>query len=177
VAGKQLSSKIEARIQELWPRFPEGRAGKALCLPVLWLAQEEHGFVDDEIVDAIAKRLGLTAAHVSGVATFYFMIAKRKLGQYHLQVCTNIACQLLGAYDVFDRCKRRLGVVNKGTSGDGKVTLTEVECLAACGWGPVAQISENGREVPLYFENLTAERIDAILDALEQGRVPTELGV
>jgi NADH-quinone oxidoreductase subunit E len=176
VPGKQLSPQIEARIQELWPRFPEGRAGKALCLPALHLAQEEHGFIDDEIVDAVAARLGLTAAHVSGVATFYFMLAKRPLGRFHLQVCTNIGCQLLGAYDVFDRCKRRLGVVNRGTSGDGNVTLTEVECLAACGWGPVAQIAEHGREIPLYFENLTAERIDAILDALEQGRVPLELG-
>jgi NADH-quinone oxidoreductase subunit E len=176
VPGKELSSQIEARIQELWPRFPEGRAGKALCLPVLYMAQEEHGWIDDEIVDLVAARLGLTAAHVSGVATFYFMLNKRPLGRYHLQVCTNIGCQLLGAYEVFDRCKRRLGVANKGTSSDGKVTLTEVECLAACGWGPVAQIAEQGREIPLYFENLTAERIDAILDALEQGRVPLELG-
>jgi NADH-quinone oxidoreductase subunit E len=164
VPGKELSSQIEARIQELWPRFPDGRAGKALCLPVLYMAQEEHGYIDDAIVDSVAARLGLTAAHVNGVATFYFMLNKRPLGRFHLQICTNIGCQL------------RLGVVNKGTSSDGKVTLTEVECLAACGWGPVAQIAESGREIPLYFENLTAERIDAILDALEQGRVPLELG-
>ena len=177
VPGKELSTQIEARIQQLWPRFPEGRAGQALCLPVLYLAQEQHGHVDAEVVDLVAARLGLTSAHVTGVATFYFMLNKVRPGRYHLQVCTNIGCQLIGAYDVFERCKKRLGVDNKGTSADGNVTLTEVECLAACGFGPVAQIAEREKpEIPLYFENLDATRIDAILDALAEGRVPTELG-
>jgi NADH-quinone oxidoreductase subunit E len=177
VPGKELSTQIEARIQQLWPRFPEGRAGKALCLPVLFLAQEQFGHIDAEVVDIVAKRLGLVPAHVTGVATFYFMLNKTRPGRFHLQICTNIGCQLTGAYDVFDRCKARLGIDNKGTTADGNITLTEVECLAACGYGPVAQIAERERpEIPLYFENLDAKRIDAILDALAEGRVPTELG-
>jgi NADH-quinone oxidoreductase subunit E len=177
LSPQELSPQIEARIQQLWPRFPEGRAGQALCLPVLYLAQEQFGYVDTAVVDLVAARLGLTPAHVTGVATFYFMINKARPGRYHLQVCTNIGCQLMGAYDVFERCKKRLGVENKGTSADGNVTLTEVECLAACGFGPVAQIAEREKpEIPLYFENLDAKRIDAILDALAEGRVPTELG-
>jgi len=177
VPGQELSPQIEARIQQLWSRFPEGRAGKALCLPVLFLAQEQFGHVDAEVVDIVAKRLGLVPAHVTGVATFYFMLNQTRPGRFHLQICTNIGCQLVGAYDVFDRCKQRLGISNKGTTADGNITLTEVECLAACGYGPVAQIAERERpEIPLYFENLDNKRIDAILDALAEGRVPTELG-
>jgi NADH-quinone oxidoreductase subunit E len=84
---------------------------------------------------------------------------------------------LEGAYDVFDHCKRRLGVQNRGTTKDDNVTLSEVECLAACGFGPVAQIAERGKpEIPLYFENLDVAKADAILDALAEGKVPTELG-
>jgi NADH-quinone oxidoreductase subunit E len=178
VSGKQLSPEIEARIVQLWTRFPEGRAGKALCLPVLYLAQEQFGHVDAEVCDAVAARLGLTAAHVTGVATFYFMINKTRPGRFHLQLCTNIGCQLVGAYELFDECKRRLGVENKGTTADDSITLTEVECLAACGFGPVAQIAERGKpDIPLYFENLDSKKMNEILDALAAGRVPTELGV
>jgi NADH-quinone oxidoreductase subunit E len=177
VTTKQLSPEIEARIQELWPRFPPRNVAKALCIPVLYLAQQQFGLVDDEVVDLVAARLSLPAAHVKGTATFYTMFNKQPVGRFHLQVCTNIACQITGAYDVFARCKKRLGVENHGTTEDGSVTLTEVECLAACGYGPVAQLAERaGPEIPLYFENLDLERIDKILDALAEGRVPTELG-
>ena len=174
---KQLSPEIEARIQQLWPRFPPENAAKALCIPVLYLAQQQFGMVDDEVVDLVAERLELPAAQVRGTATFYTMFNKKPVGRFHLQVCTNIGCQITGAYDVFDRCKKRLGVDNHGTTENDNVTLSEVECLAACGYGPVAQIAERGKpDIPLYFENIDLDRIDKILDALEEGRVPTELG-
>lgn len=174
---KQLSPEIEARIEQLWPRFPPENAAKALCIPVLYLAQQQFGVVDDEVVDLVAARLQLPAAHVRGTATFYTMLNKQPVGRFHLQICTNIGCQITGAYDVFERCKQRLGVGNHGTTEDGSITLSEVECLAACGYGPVAQIAERARpDIPLYFENLDIERIEAILDALAEGRVPTELG-
>jgi NADH:ubiquinone oxidoreductase subunit E len=178
VTDKQLSPEIEARIQQLWPRFPEGAAGKALTLPILYMAQEQFGRITPDVIDLVAARLGVTAAHVKGVATFYTMLNKDDVGKYHLQICTNIGCMLEGGYDVWDHCKRRLGVAKtRQTSADGNVTLTEVECLAACGYGPVAQIAVKEKpEVPLYFENLDIEKIDQILDALAEGRVPTELG-
>lgn len=178
MTDKQLSPEIEARIQTLWPRFPEGAAGKALTLPVLYLAQEQFGMIDQEVVDLVAVRLEVPASHVKGVATFYTMLNKKPVGRFHLQICTNIGCMLEGAYEVFDHCKRRLGIhQNHGTSADGNVTLSEVECLAACGYGPVAQIAERQKpEIPLYFENLTREKIDQILDALERGEVPETLG-
>ena len=175
--AKQLTPEIEAWIEQRWSRFPEGAAGKALTLGVLYQAQEAFGQVDTEVIDLVAKRLDLTAAHVRGVATFYTMINQREVGRYHLQVCTNIGCMLEGAYKVFEHCKARLGVENKGTTPDGNVTLSEVECLAACGYGPVAQIAERGEpEIPLYFENLDIETVDQILDGLEKGEVPRELG-
>ena len=177
VTDKQLSDEIEARIQQLWPRFPEDAAAKALCIPVLYLAQQQFGHVDDEVIDLVAKRLGLPAAHVKGTATFYTMINTKPVGRFHLQVCTNIACQITGAYEVFDKCKRRLGVTNHGTTDDDQITLSEVECLAACGYGPVAQIAERGKpDIPLYFENLDLAKIEQILDALEKGEVPVHLG-
>lgn len=177
VTQKQLSPEIEARIQKLWPRFPPDAVAKALTLPVLYMAQEQFGGVDQEVYALVAKRLGLPTSHVKGVATFYTMLNKRPVGRFHLQVCTNIGCMLEGAYEVFDHCKRRLGVENHGTTSDGNITLSEVECLAACGFGPVAQIAERaGPEIPLYFEDLDLEKIDQMLDALDAGRVPLELG-
>lgn len=177
MTAKQLSPEIEARIEQLWPRFPPQDVAKALCIPVLYLAQQQFGMVDDEVIELVAARLELPAAHVRGTATFYTMLNTKPVGRFHLQVCTNIGCQITGAYDVFRRCKTRLAVDNHGTTEDGNVTLSEVECLAACGYGPVAQIAQRGEpDIPLYFENLDLERIDAILDALAEGRVPTELG-
>lgn len=177
MTSKKLSPEIEARVQELWPRFPPEAAGRALTLPVLYMAQEQFGMIDEEVIDLVAERLGVPASHVKGVATFYTMLNKKEVGRFHLQICTNIGCMLEGGYEVFEHCKRRLGVENRGTTEDGNVTLSEVECLAACGYGPVAQIAERGKpEIPLYFENLTIERIEEILDALAQGRVPTDLG-
>ncbi|MEM7151246.1 MAG: NAD(P)H-dependent oxidoreductase subunit E [Myxococcota bacterium] len=177
MTNKQLSPEIEARIQQLWPRFPPENAAKALCIPVLYLAQQQFGMVDDEVVDLVAERLELPAAQVRGTATFYTMFNKKPVGRFHLQVCTNIGCQITGAYEVFSHCKQRLGVENHGTTDNDNVTLSEVECLAACGYGPVAQIAERGKpDIPFYFENLDLERIDEILDALDDGRVPTELG-
>ena len=175
--AKQLSPQIEAWIEQRWSRFPPDAAGKALTLGVLYLAQEQFGQVDAEVYDAVAERLKVPASHVKGVATFYTMLNKKPVGRYHLQVCTNIGCMLEGAYEVFDHCKRRLGVQNHGTTEDDNVTLSEVECLAACGYGPVAQIAERGKpEIPLYFENLDIETADKILDALAEGKIPTELG-
>ncbi len=174
---KKLSEAIEQRIAELWPRFPQGAAGRALTLPVLYMAQEQFGFVDDDVIASIAARLDVPPAHIKGVATFYFMINDQPVGRYHLQVCTNIGCMLEGGYEVFEHCKKRLGVDNRGTTADGLVTLTEVECLAACGYGPVAQIAERQKpEIPLYFESLDIPKVDKLLDALAQGRVPEELG-
>lgn len=175
---KQLSPEIEQRIEQLWPRFPEENVRKVLCLPVLYLAQKQFGHIDDEVVELVARRLEIPPSHVKGVATFYTMINTEPVGRYHLQICTNIACMLDGGYEVFDHCKRRLGVKNRGTTEDGQVTLSEVECLAACGYGPVALIDERQKpDIPLYFEKLSVERIDQILDALAEGRVPEELGV
>lgn len=175
--SKQLSPEIEARIEELRPRFPAEHADKAMCIPVLTAAQEQFGVVDDEVCDLVAKALNLPAAHVLGVATFYTMYNKKPVGRFHLQVCTNIGCQILGAYDVLAQCKRRLGVGNHGTTEDDNITLSEVECVAACGYGPVAQLAERCKpDIPLYFENLDAGRTEELLNALEEGRVPTELG-
>jgi NADH-quinone oxidoreductase subunit E len=173
----QLPPEIEERIQKLWPRFPAEEAGRALTLPVLSWAQETFGLVNSDVVDLVAKRLGVTAAHVKSTATFYTMLNKRQVGRFHLQICTNIGCMLEGGYEVFNHCRRRLGVNNRETSADGQITLSEVECLAACGYGPVAQIAERGKpDIPLYFENLDIGRVNQILDALQEGRIPAELG-
>lgn len=177
MTSKQLSPEIEARIKELRPRFPTEHANKAMCIPVLTMAQEQFGLVDEEVCNVVAAALELPASHVLGVATFYTMYNKKPVGRFHLQVCTNIGCQILGGYEVFNHCKRRLGVGNHGTTDDDNITLSEVECIAACGYGPAAQIAERCKpDIPLYFEELSVDKADALIDALEQGRVPTEMG-
>jgi NADH:ubiquinone oxidoreductase subunit E len=142
------------------------------------LAQKQFGVVDEEVMELVAERLELPRSHVLGVATFYTMFNTEPVGRFNLQVCTNVGCQLEGGLELFEHCKKRLKVKNKGTTEDGKVTLTEVECLAGCGFGPVAQIDERGKpEIPLYFEQLDTKRMDEIIDALLEGRVPVDLGV
>lgn len=178
MAAKKLAPEFEARIEQLWSRFPEENVRQSLCIPVLYMAQQQYGHIDQEVIDMVAERLELPPSHVLGVATFYTMFNTEPVGRFHLQVCTNIGCMLEGGYEVFDHCKRRLKVQNHGTTEDDAITLSEVECLAACGYGPVAQIAERGKpDIPLYFENLDIELIDKIIDALKQGKVPTELGI
>lgn len=156
--GVQFSPKAKQTIKELTTRYPDAQAA---TLPALWLAQEEFGTIGPEACAAVAELLGLTPAHVLGVASFYTMFKKEPTGRYLIQVCSTLSCSLMGAQSVVDYLERKLDIKCGGTTPDGKFSLVKVECLASCGTAPMMQINDD------YYESLTEARIDEILAGLE----------
>jgi len=153
-----LSETACRQIQILMDRYPRKRSA---LIPALQLAQKEAGYISTEIVCEIAGMFNLTPNEVNEVASFYTMLHKQPVGKYVIQVCTNISCLLCNAELIMNHLIRRLGVRPGQTSPDKKYTLVEVECLGSCGTSPVIQINED------YYEDLTPEKLDKILDSLE----------
>jgi len=133
----------------------------------LWLAQEKFEFLPPEVIRLTAEEVGIPYAKAYGVATFYTQYFKKKKGKYVLDVCTCYSCQLCGGYDILHYLETKLGAHSGETTEDGLFTIQEAECLGACGSAPLLQIT-NGR----YVMNLTTEKVDALLDALREGRLP-----
>lgn len=145
------------KVEELKIKYP---TSKALTLPVLWIAQEQFGWISEDSMRYVSGLIGVPYSHVYSVASFYTMYNKKPVGMYHIQVCTNISCQLLGAEKLADHLCQKLGVKKGETTADGKFTVSEVECLGSCGTAPTMQINDD------YHENLTSEKVDSIIDKL-----------
>ncbi len=154
-----LSDKAKSEIQQLRARYPHPNSA---LLPALALAQKEHGWLSPEVLEEVAEVMELSPAQVGSVASFYTMFNRRPVGKYLVQVCTNVACSLLGAEHIVEHLKRKLGINVGETTPDGLFTLLEVECLGSCGTAPVMQINDT------YYENLTAEKVDQILAELRR---------
>ena len=152
-----FSEETRAKHERLLGRYPNREAA---ILPTLYLAQREFGHLSDEAILYVADLLGFTPARIYGVATFYTMYNKKPVGKYHLQVCRNLSCSLMGAEHLIEHVTRKIGVKPGETTADGRFTLSTVECLGSCGTAPVMQVNDD------YYENLTEESIDAILDGL-----------
>jgi NADH-quinone oxidoreductase E subunit len=152
-----FSDAGRAEFERLLTRYPDKGAA---ILPALHLAQKEFGYVSDEAIVYIAHLLGTSPAVIEGVATFYTMYNRKPVGRYHLQVCRNISCSLMGAEALISHISKKLGIRPGETTADGKFTLSEVECLGSCGTAPVMQVNDD------YYENLAEASIDAILDGL-----------
>jgi len=150
-----------AKAQEIIARYPEGKQKSAL-LPLLHLAQEQYGWVSSEVMDYVAGLLSILPIEVYEVASFYTMFHLDPVGTHVIEYCRTGPCCLMGGEDVYGYLKSKLGIDTGETTADGKFTLKEVECLAACGWGPVFQIREK------YYMNLTNEKIDEIIDELSK---------
>lgn len=152
-----LSPEREKQLEELLERYP---APQAACIPLLHLCQQQNGWLTEEVLEWVASRLELSAAHVRGVATFYSLLDTEPVGKHQIWVCRTLSCALQGADRVLARCEKRLGIRCGETTPDGKITLRTAECLASCGTGPMMQVDED------YHEKLTMEDVDRILDAL-----------
>jgi NADH-quinone oxidoreductase subunit E len=153
-----LSDESRKEIQRIRDEFPDAQSA---LLPALWLAQRDYGgWLPEAALDEVAAVMDLPAAHVAATATFYTMLNKKPVGRHLVQVCTNIACSLLGAEHLVDYIGKKLGIGVGETTPDGKFTLVEVECLGSCGTAPVMQIGDR------YYEDLTEEKIDRILAEL-----------
>lgn len=152
-----FSGEAHREFERILARYPDRQAA---ILPTLHLAQREFGFVSDEAIRYVADLLGFSPARVEGVATFYTMYRRHPVGRYHLQICRNLSCSLMGAEALIEHVSRRLGVKPGETTADGRFTLSTVECLGSCGTAPVMQVNDD------YYENLTAESVDVLLDGL-----------
>jgi NADH-quinone oxidoreductase E subunit len=147
-------------------KYPAGREASAL-LPLLHLAQRQNGgFLTLQALDYIADFLNMAHIRVYEVATFYSMFKLQPMGRHHVEVCTNVPCWLRGSDDILAACRHKLGINVGETTTDGAFTLSEAECLGACVNAPMAQIGDD------YYEDLTAESMTAILEALARGEKP-----
>lgn len=145
------------RLAKIRTRYPDLRAA---LIPALNLAQEIRGHLSVQTMQEVAAALELSDAYVRGVATFYTMYNRKPVGRYLIQVCTNISCNLCGGDEVLAALLEHAGTEMGETSSDGLFTITEVECLAACGFPTAVQINSR------YYENVTPEDVPALLDRL-----------
>ncbi len=151
----RLSEEFETRFAEMLRHYPTKRS---VLVPTLLYAQDELGYLTDEIIIEMANRLDLTELDVRNVISYYSMLTTKPRGKYNVQVCTNIACMLRGGEEILEHCKKKLGVGHKGTTADGWFSVEEVECIGACSWAPAAQVNYD------FHENLTPEKMDGVLE-------------
>ncbi len=157
-----FSPALEERFAKLLNSYPPGRQRSAV-VPMLIYAQDEVGSVTQELVEEVARRCGVTPLQVDEVIGYYSMLHRKPLGRYHVQVCTNIACQAVGGEELYDYASKSLKLRNKEITADGLISLEEVECMGACSWAPAIQINYN------FHHFVTAERFDQLMQALRDG--------
>nr|WP_231591276.1 NADH-quinone oxidoreductase subunit NuoE [Saccharothrix sp. ST-888] len=157
----QVHDRLAADARELIARYPVVRSA---LLPLLHLVQAEEGYVSATGIRFCAEQLELTTAEVSAVATFYTMYRRRPAGTYHVGVCTNTLCAVLGGDQIFAELKQHLGIENNETTEDGEVSIEHIECNAACDYAPVVMVNWE------FFDNQTPESARQLVDQLREGR-------
>ncbi len=157
-----LSEHVRSEIERWRARFPEEQ-GRSALIGALHAAQHDNqGYLTTELMDAVADYLGLPPIQVYEVATFYSMFQTQPVGRHDVAICTNVSCMLRGADEIVDHVEEKLGIKLGDSTPDGRIFLKrEEECLAACCGAPMMMVDHK------YFENLTIEQVDAILDGLE----------
>ncbi len=156
-----FSPELEARFEKLLTSYPPGRQRSAL-IPMLLYAQDEVGSVSDEVIDEVARRIGVTPLQVNEVLSYYTMLHRKPMGKYHVQVCTNISCLLNGGDKLWEHVCKRLDLGNKEVTEDGQISIEEVECMGACSWAPAIQVNYD------FHHFVTPEKLDEILDGLRK---------
>lgn len=149
------------RVEEIIARYPEGKQKSAL-LPVLHLAQEQFGWLSSQTMDYVAGLLSIQPVEVYEVATFYTMFHLEPVGKHVIEYCRTGPCCVMGGEEVYAHLREKLNIETGQTTEDGLITLKEVECLAACGWGPCFQIREK------YFMHLDNQKVDEIIEDLRK---------
>jgi NADH-quinone oxidoreductase subunit E len=159
-----LSKKTLTEIQELAARYPSKQSA---IIPALWAAQHEIGYVTEAAMGEIAQTLGFPPSLIEATASFYSMFLTRPEGRHDVVVCVNAPCMLRGADDIASYMERALGVRDGQTTADGAITWhSTIECLGGCGGAPMMQVDHH------FEENLTPERVDAIIDRLRREPAP-----
>jgi NADH-quinone oxidoreductase subunit F len=159
----ELPAPLEGKFNELLRRYPVKRSA---LVPMLLFAQDQFGYVSDELIEDIARRLEVNRLEVTETLAYYSMLRRQPAGKYHVQVCTNISCMLRGGYRLWEHAQQRLKIGNKQVTRDGVFSLEEVECIGACTGAPAIQVNYD------FYENVTPERLDRLLAQFHAGRKP-----
>jgi NADH-quinone oxidoreductase E subunit len=154
----EFSNQTSKKIEEILSRYPQKEAA---ILPILHLAQQEFGSISEEEEKLVAGILGIKPIKVREVVSFYSMLNRKPVGKYHIQVCSNLSCNLMGAEKLIEYLTEKLGIRPGETTPDKRFTLTTVECLGACEQAPSMMINFE------YYGDLNRKKIDEILDKLE----------
>jgi NADH-quinone oxidoreductase subunit E len=158
----QLSAHVREEIDHWIAKFPPERKRSAVISALHAVQHENHGYLTTDLMDAVAEYLSLPNILVYEVASFYSMFETKPVGRHHISVCTNISCMLRGSQQVVEHVENKLGIKTGESTPDGRIYLKrEEECLAACTGAPMMMVDH------VFYENLTAERIDQILDELK----------
>ncbi|MCW2598747.1 MAG: dehydrogenase subunit [Frankiales bacterium] len=158
-----LTEQTRAEAREIIARYPRSRSA---LLPMLHLVQSVQGYVSPDGIRLCSEELGLTKAEVGAVATFYTMYRRRPAGTYHVGVCTNTLCAVLGGDAIFASLKEHLGLGHNETSDDGTISLEHLECNAACDYAPVVMVNWE------FYDDQTPQSARDLVDALHAGNPP-----
>lgn len=163
-----FSPELEARFEKFLAKYPADRKRSAV-IPMLIYAQDEVGSITDELIAEVAKRVGVEPHTVIEVLTYYSMLHRKPLGKYHVQICTNISCLLVGGEELWKRATEKLGIGHKEATKDGRISLEEVECMGACSWAPAVQVNYD------FYHDVTMAQLEKLLDGLAAGKKPEEI--
>lgn len=161
LGDSRVLEQAREEMRQLMARYPQPRSA---LLPMLHLVQAYDGYVTQRGIELCAQLLELSAAEVAGVATFYTMYKRHPMGEYHVGVCTNTLCAVLGGDAIWDRVSTHLGIGHDETTPDGVVSLERVECNAACDYAPVVMVNWE------FFDRQSPDSTVALVDALRAGQ-------
>ncbi len=158
-----LSPQLEARFQKILSSYPKGREQSAV-IPMLLYGQDEIGSITRELIEEVARRTGVKTLQIDEVIGYYSMMHRKPLGRYHLQVCTNISCLLVGGEELYHHACQKLGIGHKEVTSDGRFSLEEVECIGACSWAPAIQVNYD------FHHEVTPEKFDILIGDLQNAK-------
>jgi NADH-quinone oxidoreductase subunit E len=156
-----FSPALEQRFSKMLAAYPEGKTRSAV-VPMLIYAQDEVGSITEDLILEVARRCGVNRLQVDEVIGYYSMLHRKPMGKYHVQVCTNISCLLVGGQELYEHCSKKLGLGHKQVGAGGLFSLEEVECMGACSWAPAVQINYD------FHHNVTAEQLDSLIDDISK---------
>ena len=164
----ELSPKLAAKFEKLQNAYPVKRSA---LIPMLMYAQDEFGYITEDIIHEIARRLDLHPVQVEETLEYYSMLHRKPVGKHHVQVCTNVACMLCGGTELLEHAKKRLEIGNRETTKDGMFSLEEVECIGACTGAPAMQVNYD------FYENVTTRNFDRLIEELDKGQHPAPVPI
>jgi NADH-quinone oxidoreductase subunit F len=164
----ELTPQLAAKFEKLQNAYPVKRSA---LIPMLMYAQDEFGYITDDIIHEIARRLDLRPVQVEETLEYYSMLHRKPVGKHHVQVCTNVACMLRGGTELLEHAKKRLEIGNRETTKDGMFSLEEVECIGACTGAPAMQVNYD------FYENVSTRDFDHLIEELDKGQSPAPVPI